>query len=152
MKLSLLISILLLCTVATSAQELRIAAASDLRYAMQDIASRFEKDTGSKVSISYGSSGNYYNLIQNGGPYDLFFSADIEYPRNLEAAGLIVPGSLYEYATGKLVLWLPQNSLLDLGKGMDVLLDSRVKKISIANPAHAPYGRAAVAAMQTAKV
>jgi molybdate transport system substrate-binding protein len=142
----------LLWTTAGSAQELRVAAASDLRYAMQEIATHFEKETGNKVSISYGSSGNYYNLIQNGGPYDLFFSADIEYPRNLEAAGLIVPGSLYEYATGKLVLWVPQNSPLDLGKGIDVLLDSRVKKIAIANPSHAPYGRAAVAAMQNARV
>jgi molybdate transport system substrate-binding protein len=142
----------LLWTIVAFAQELRVAAASDLRYAMQDIATRFEMETGSKLSISYGSSGNFYNLIQNGGPYDIFFSADIDYPRNLEAAGLIVPGSLYEYATGKLVLWVPQNSSLDLGKRMEVLLDSHVKKIAIANPAHAPYGRAAVAAMQSAKV
>jgi len=148
----LLILFALLWAIAAPAQELRVAAASDLRYAMQDIATHFEAETGSKLSISFGSSGNFYNQIQNGGPYDLYFSADIEYPRNLEAAGLILPGSLYEYATGKLVLWVPQNSPLNLEKGMDVLLDPRVKKIAIANPAHAPYGRAAISAMQAAKV
>src|SRR3954454_16189483 len=114
MRSAFLALVLLLCATAAVADELLVAAASDLRYAMQDIAARFEKETGNKVNVSFGSSGNYYNLIQNGGPYDLYFSADIEYPRKLEAAGLTVPGSLYEYATGKLVLWVPQNSPLDL--------------------------------------
>jgi molybdate transport system substrate-binding protein len=147
-----LVFILLLLTTSASADELRVAAASDLRFAMQEISARFEKETGNKVSVSYGSSGNYYNLLQNNAPYDLFFSADIDYPKKLESAGLTVPGSLYEYATGKLVLWVPQDSPLDLAKGLDVLLDPRVKKIAIANPQHAPYGRAAVAAMQSLKL
>ncbi len=144
--------LVLLVTSFASADELRIAAAADLRYAMQDIAARFEKETGHKVSISYGSSGNFFNLIQNGAPYDIYFSADLDYPKKLEAAGLIVPGSLHQYAKGRLVLWVPTTSSLDLATGLDVLLDSRVKKIAIANPEHAPYGRAAVAAMQNAKV
>lgn len=143
---------MLVWTAAAMADELVVAAASDLRYAMQEIATRFEKETGNKVSISFGSSGNFYNLIQNGGPYDVYFSADIEYPQKLEAAGLTVQGSLYEYATGKLVLWVPPKSTLNLVRGMDVLLDAQVKRIAIANPAHAPYGRAAVAAMRNAKV
>lgn len=145
------LSVLLFSTLA-AADELLVAAAADLRFAMQDIAARFEKETGNKVNVSFGSSGNFFTAIQNGAPYDLFFSADIDYPRKLEAAGLSQPGSLYEYASGKLVLWVPQNSPLDLGQGLNVLLDSRVRKIAIANPLHAPYGRAAVAAMQSAGV
>jgi molybdate transport system substrate-binding protein len=78
----------------------------------------------------------------------LFFSADIDYPKKLEAAGLIEAGSTYEYATGKVVIWVQTASGLDLSHGLSVLLDSSIRKIAIANPQHAPYGRAAVAAMQ----
>lgn len=135
-----------------SAQELSVAAAADLQFAFQDVAARFEKDTGHHVQLIFGSSGNFYTQIQNGAPFDLFFSADVDYPKKLEAAGLTEPGTLYEYATGKLVLWVPQQSPLDLTRGLPVLLDPRVKKIAIANPQHAPYGRAAVAALQHEKL
>lgn len=134
-----------------SAQDLSIAAAADLQFAFKEVAARFEKDTGSHVQLIFGSSGNFYTQIQNGAPFDLFFSADLDYPKKLEAAGLTEPGTLYEYATGKIVLWVPKESKLDLSRGLQVLLDPQVKKIAIANPQHAPYGRAAVAALQHEK-
>jgi molybdate transport system substrate-binding protein len=133
---------------AQAAGEITIAAAADLTFAFQDVVAHFEKQTGSHVKLSYGSSGNFFSQIQNGAPFDLFFSADIDFPKKLVAAGLAEPGSLYPYATGKLVLWVPNQSKLDLSRGPAVLLDPGISKIAIANPAHAPYGRAAVSAMQ----
>lgn len=143
---------LLLAASLCSGQELSVAAAADLQFAFQDVASRFEKDTGHHVQLIFGSSGNFFTQIQNGAPFDLFFSADVDYPKKLEAAGLTEPGTVYEYAAGKIVLWVPKESKLDLGRGLPLLLDPIVKKIAIANPQHAPYGRAAVAALQHEKL
>jgi molybdate transport system substrate-binding protein len=143
-----ILTLLLFATGLCSAQEITIAAASDLQFAFQDVAARFEKETGHTVNLIFGSSGNFFAQIQNGAPFDLFFSADVGYPKKLGTAGLIEPGTLYPYATGRIVLWTPNQSKLDLGLGLRVLLDPRVKKIAIANPQHAPYGRAAIAAMQ----
>jgi molybdate transport system substrate-binding protein len=142
------LALLLLSSVSSAAQGISVAAASDLQFALQDVKERFEKETGNRVQLALGSSGNFFTQIQNGAPFDLFFSADIEYPQKLEAAGLAEPGTLYQYAEGKLVMWVPKNSTLDLSLGLRLLLDPRVKKIAIANPAHAPYGRAAVAALR----
>lgn len=111
-------------------------------------ARALKKETGNTVRISYGSSGNFFSQIQNGAPYDMFFSADVQFPKKLEEAGLVEPGTLYEYATGKLVIWVPAKSTLDIKKGLKVLLDPAIGKIAVANPKHAPYGAAAVAAMQ----
>jgi molybdate transport system substrate-binding protein len=130
------------------AQEITVVAAADLQFAFQDVATRFQKDTGKSVKLIFGSSGNFFTQIQNGAPFDVFFSADIDYPKKLEAAGLAEPGTLYPYATGKLVLWAPNQSKLDLGLGLRVLLDPSIKKIALANPEHAPYGRAAAAALK----
>jgi molybdate transport system substrate-binding protein len=138
----------LLVSELSAAQEITVAAAADLQFAMQDIAARFQKDTGSPTKLIYGSSGNFFEQIQNGAPFDVFFSANLDYPKRLEAAGLTEPGSYYQYAKGKIVLWVPNESRLDLSSGMRVLLDPSVKKIAVANPLHAPYGEAAVAAMQ----
>ena len=133
--------------------DLTIAAASDLNFAFKELVVEFEKRTGHHVKLSLGSSGNFFSQIQNGAPYDLYFSADIGYPKKLEEAGHALPGSLYKYAVGRVVLWTPAHSPLELEKlGMDVLLDPSIKRIAIANPKHAPYGRAAVAAMQHFKV
>lgn len=134
------------------ADEITVAAAADLTFAFKDVTSRFEKATGNTVKLSFGSSGNFFSQIQNGAPYDLFFSADIDYPKKLAAAGLAEPGSLYEYATGKIVLWVPNASALDLKRGLEVLLDPHAAKIAIANPLHAPYGKAAVAALNHEKI
>lgn len=142
-----------LTAAAAPAQKITVAAAADLKFAMGDLAVRFEQQTGTKVNVTYGSSGNFFAQLQNGAPFDVFFSADVEYPRKLEAAGLSEPGTLYEYALGKIVLWAPRDSPLDLeSRGWHALLDSRARKIAIANPAHAPYGRAAVAALKSAGI
>jgi molybdate transport system substrate-binding protein len=129
-------------------QALRVAAASDLQAAAPDIASRFEQRTGHKVTLTFGSSGNFFTQIQNGAPFDVFLSADIEYPRQLERAGLAERGSLYQYATGRLVLWTRSDSGIDVRQGLPILADASVRRVAIANPDHAPYGRAAVAALR----
>ncbi len=134
------------------ATEIKVAAAADLTFVFKDVASQFEKQTESKIELTYGSSGNFFAQIQNGAPFDLFFSADIGYPEKLEAAGLIEPGTIYEYASGKIVIWVPNGSKLNLSRGLATLLDSGIRKIAIANPQHAPYGVAAVAAMRHAGV
>lgn len=135
-----------------AAQDLTVAAAFDLQFAMQDIAARFEKQTARTVKVVYGSSGNFFQQIQNGAPFDLFFSANLDYAKKLDAAGLAEPGTLCKYATGKIVIWLPTESKVDLKGGLQVLLDPAVGKIAIANPEHAPYGQAAVAAMKKENV
>ncbi len=134
------------------AEVITIAAASDLNFVFRELVAEYEQSTDDRVRLSLGSSGNFYAQIQNGAPFDLYFSADIAYPRKLEEAGLTVPGSLYPYAIGRIVLWAGKDSRLDLSKGLEILRESTVKKIAIANPKHAPYGRAAVAAMEQAQV
>ena len=129
-----------------------VAAAADLSYAMNEIAANFEKATGCTVRVSTGSSGNFLSQIENGAPFDVFFSADIEYPKRLEAKGLAVPGSIYLYAIGKIVLWVRNDSRLDVSKGLMALRDPSIQKVAIANPQHAPYGRAAQEALQNAGV
>lgn len=134
------------------AQDVSIAAAADLQFAMQDIAARFEKETGKKVVVSYGSSGNFFQQLQNGAPFDIFFSANLDYAKKLQDAGLTEPGSYYPYAKGKIVIWTRKESKLDLSTGVQALLNPSIGKIAIANPQHAPYGKAAVEAMQKAGV
>lgn len=132
-----------------SAKEITVAAAADLSTAMQELAAAYEKQSGVKVKLSFGASGALTQQIQNGAPFDVFFSADMDYPRQLISSGDAEAASLYRYAVGKLVLWVPADSPLDVEhRGMNVLADPQVKKIALANPQHAPYGRAAVAAMK----
>ena len=134
-------------------EDMTIAAASDLNFAFKVLVAEFEKKTGVHVKLSLGSSGNFFSQISNGAPFDLYFSADIRYPRKLEDSGYAVSGSLYPYAVGRIVVWVPSRSSLAVEKlGMETLLDPSIKKIAIANPKHAPYGRAAVAAMEHFKV
>lgn len=133
------------------ASELLIAAAADLNPALGDIGQRFETKTGIHIKLSFGASGALTQQIQNGAPFDIFFSADLDYPRQLIAQGHADGSSFYKYALGKLVLWVPKDCPLDVEhQGMNVLLDPSVKKIAIANPQHAPYGRAAVEALRHA--
>jgi molybdate transport system substrate-binding protein len=148
------LSVLALLSVVSPAraQELTVAAAADLRPALEEIAAQFQAASGVQIKPIYGSSGNFYQQIQNGAPFDFFFSANADYPKKLEAAGLTVPGSYYEYARGKIVLMVPASSALDLKRGLSLLLDPAVKKIAIADPSHAPYGQAAVAAMKAEKI
>jgi len=135
------------------AGQLRVAAAADLQFAMKDLAAKYEAKTKQSVEVIYGSSGNFFTQIQNGAPFDLFFSADAGYPAVLVEQGLADKQSLYRYALGRLALWAPAEEHLNVSeKGFQSLLDSRVSKIAIANPEHAPYGRAAVAALQKAGI
>jgi molybdate transport system substrate-binding protein len=129
-----------------------VAAAADLTDAINKIAANFQKATGCTVRVSTGSSGNFLSQIENGAPFDVFFSADIEYPRKLVAEGLAAPGSTYMYAVGKIVLWVRGDSRVDVSNGLAVLRDPSVRKVAIANPQHAPYGRAAQQALQNGGV
>ncbi len=133
----------------SAGHEITVAAAADLSAALAEVAATYEKRTGVKVKLSFGASGALTQQIQNGAPFDVFFSADMDYPRQLIAGGQAEGATLYRYALGRLVLWVPKDSPLDVEHtGMDVLLDPSVKKISIANPQHAPYGRAGTAALK----
>ncbi len=134
------------------AEVITIAAASNLNFAFREIAAEYEQASGNQVRLTFGSSGNFYAQIQNGAPFDLFFSADLEYPQKLEEASLTVPGSFYQYAIGRIVLWTGHESRIDVTKGIEALREPAVKKVAIANPKHAPYGKAAVAAMEYFKV
>ena len=136
-------------------QKLRVASAADLQFAMWELSGQFERNTGTRLDIITGSSGNFFAQIQSGAPFDLFFSADSEYPKKLEAGGFVEPGTLTEYALGRIVIWSPAGTgeNLDVAKmGWKALLDARTRKIAIANPAVAPYGRAAVSALQNAGI
>jgi molybdate transport system substrate-binding protein len=140
------------CLLAQAPKQLHIAAASDLQTALPDIVRSFERSNSARVTVSYGSSGNFYAQIQNGAPFDVFLSADVEYPRQLADAGLADPSTLQLYATGHLVVWARRDSKIDLSKGLAALSDARVRHIAIANPKYAPYGRAALAALRAANL
>ncbi len=127
---------------------LAIAAAADLQFAMKELAAEFTRQTGRPVQITFGASGNFAAQIEQGAPFDLFLSADTGYPERLVREGAVRPDSFYRYATGRLVVYVPRGSPLDFNaRGLAALLDPAVKKIAIANPRTAPYGRAAMAAL-----
>jgi len=139
----------LLCCGGIAAGQITVAAAADLNAALPELAAEYQKQTGNSVKLAFGSSGSLFSQIQNGAPFDMFFSADEEYPRQLVEAGIAERPSLYRYAVGKLVVWVPASSSLEVEQsGIKVLLDTSVKKIAIANPQHAPYGRAAETALR----
>ncbi len=131
-------------------QQITIGAAADLRFALEDVVQEFHKlHPDVKVDVSYGSSGNLFTQIDNGAPFDLFLSADIDLPRKLIENKKAVADSLFSYAVGRIVVWVPKDSPIDVEKlGIESLLTPSVRKIAIANPEHAPYGRAALAAMK----
>jgi len=133
--------------------QLSIAAAADLKFALDDLVKEFEaKNPTAKVNVTYGSSGNFFAQFQSGAPFDVFFSADAAYPRKLAEKGLAAD-DVFPYAIGQIVVWVPKNSPLDLDKlGIKALLEPSVHKIAVANPEHAPYGRAAVAALKSLNI
>lgn len=136
------------------ATEITVAAAADLKFALDELVAEFHTNQPSiQVKVTYGSSGNFYAQLQNKAPFDLYFSADIEYPRKLAEAGLALNTNVFLYAVGRIVVWTPKSSPVDVERlGIQSLLVTSVKKIAVANPQHAPYGRAAVAAMKSLKV
>ena len=132
----------------TSGQTVRVAAASDLRFAFDEILTSFRvSNPGVAVEASFGSSGNFFAQIQEGAPYDLFLSADREYVHRLVMAGQ--GEAPFSYATGRLALVVGEDSSLDPSQFKTVLFSPAVHRVAIANPAHAPYGRAAVAALRS---
>src|SRR5581483_8924890 len=118
------------------AQDLHVAAAADLSSVLPKLVAQFEAAEHCHVIVSYGSSGNFFQQLQNGAPFDVFLSADVQYPQHLAEAGLTT-GGIVEYASGRIVLWTRNSSAIDLSKGLKGLASAQ--KIAIANPAHAPY-------------
>jgi molybdate transport system substrate-binding protein len=141
----------LLITSTTRGADLVVAAAADLKFAFDEIVADFQKQhTNDMIKVTYGSSGNFFAEIDNGAPFDLFLSADVNYPKRLIERKLASEDGLFRYAIGRIVLWIRSESPLDVTKrGVEALLDPSVRKIAIANPEHAPYGRAAVAAFKS---
>jgi molybdate transport system substrate-binding protein len=139
-------------TVHGQSGDLTIAAAADLQTVFPHLVSGFERATGMTATVTFGSSGNFFAQIQNGAPYDVYFSADIDYPRRLAESGYADANTLYEYATGRIVLWTRKDSGIDVKRGLGILREARVRRIAIANPVVAPYGRAAVAALRSEKL
>ncbi len=142
------------CGAPAKPQTLSIAAAADLQFALEEVAHDFHSaHPAVDVRVVYGSSGNFYSQLQSNAPFDLFLSADVEYPRRLAREGVAEPDSLFVYAVGRIVVWVPASSQLDVaGLEMRALESDAVRHIAIANPQHAPYGRAAEAAMRSAGV
>lgn len=135
---------------ASARGEVRIAAAADLKFAFEEAIEAFgRKYPHIVVRVSYGSSGSFYAQLRNRSPFDVYFSADIDYPRNLVQEGLADPDSQFPYAIGRVVIWVPNDSPIDVVElGMEALLHPRARKIALGNPHHAPYGRAAEQAMR----
>lgn len=128
----------------------RVAAASDVQFAMADLVRAFEASHADiDVVVAYGSSGTYHAQILRQAPFDLFLSADMLYPRDLIAKGMGAKDGAFLYAIGRIVLWVRQESPIDVERlGIQALKDRRIRHVAIANPLHAPYGRAAEAAMR----
>jgi molybdate transport system substrate-binding protein len=132
-------------------KELRVAAAADLQPVMPVLSQAYEKATGVKLVVSFGSSSTLATQILDGAPTDIFLGADFIYPEKVVAAGLADAAAPTAYAKGTLVLWTRKDSGL-LPLSIERLTDPRVKTVAIANELHAPYGRAAVAALRKMKM
>jgi molybdate transport system substrate-binding protein len=146
--------LVLLVAPVTHATEITVAAAADLKFALDELVAEFHTNQPAiKVKVTYGSSGNFYAQLQNQAPFDLYFSADVAYPRKLAEAGFALDTNVFLYAVGRIAVWTPTNSPVNVNQlGIQSLLAPSVKKIAIANPKHAPYGVAAVAAMKSLQV
>lgn len=145
-RILLLILVLLFSWQTASANEIRLAVASNFTNTMETIVSRFEQQTGHQIIIAAGSTGKHYAQIINGAPFDAFFAADAERPQLLEEKDLIVAGSRFTYAIGRLVLWSPKENYIDANG--EVLVNGDYQHLAIANPKLAPYGRAAQQVLQ----
>ncbi len=130
---------------------LRIAAAADLQPVMPILSEAYEKETGTKLEVSFGSSSVLATQIMNGAPFDIFLGADFSFPEQVVAARLADENEPVAYANGTLVLWVRKDSQLQ-PLTMERLTDARVMRIAIADEFHAPYGRAAYAALRQLKL
>lgn len=149
-RLLLILCALLLPATLLPAQTrtLRIAAAADLQPVLPAFVTNFEKSSGAKVEVSYASSATLATQILNGAPYDLFLAANLAFPQKVVDAGLTVEPSPVPYAQGSLVLWA-RHGVLPQSLTMQSLIDPSVHRIAVADPVHAPYGAAAMTAMQS---
>ena len=137
--------IVMLVAPSAFAEQAIVAVAANFIPPFREIALEFEKSTGHQLQVAGGSSGNFYTQIKNGAPFDVFFSADNERPKKLEDEGLGVKDSRFTYAIGRIVLW---SANADLIKGEETLRSKQFKRLAMANPKTAPYGVAAMQALQ----
>lgn len=156
--LALLLAVLLLagCGGGPAAGErtvVRVAAAADLTFALAELEEVLaEQHPEIELAVTYGSSGTFLQQIGNGAPFDLYLSADLAYPRRLVEEGLADADDVFPYAVGRLVLWSLDDTRFDVDTGLAGLADDRVRQVAVANPEHAPYGQAALAALASAGV
>src|ERR1700745_2269765 len=139
---------------AARAETVTIAAAADLTYCIEELNRSYqEAHPGTGLKPSTGSAGNFSSQIQNGAPFDVFLSADIQYPKNLTGGGFVDPSTLTVYAIGRVVLWTTKPDTVNLDRGIEVLRErAAVKKIAIANPDHALYGGAAKSILENSGI
>lgn len=142
-----LIALMMVCLLPLSAhaEQVIVAAAANVQFTLEELKAEFTKETGIDVKAIIGSSGKLTSQIENGAPFDVFMSADMDYPKRLNSDGITI-GEPKIYAYGYLVLWTLKD--IDLSKGMAGLSDESIRKIAIASPKLAPYGRQAVNAMK----
>lgn len=145
-KLPLILLAMTMISMPLAAQEISIAVAANFTDATRDIVPLFEKATGHKVRVSFGSTGKLYSQIENGAPFEVFLAADSKRPQKAEAEGLAIKGSRFTYAMGKLVLWSLQSGRFDNAETW--LNKANFAHLAIANPKTAPYGLAAQQVME----
>ncbi len=148
-SLQLAPAMLLLAVSGAKAAQINVAVAANFTEPAKEIAAAFKRKTGHEAVLSFGASGQFYTQITQGAPFQVFLSADDARPRKLVEDGLAVPGSRFTYAIGKLVLWSRTPGLV---KGEETLREGDFAKLSICNPAAAPYGLAAVEAMKSLRL
>jgi molybdate transport system substrate-binding protein len=134
--------------VTAGENRLTVAAASDLAFAFKELSSRYERETGTEIVISFGSTGQLTQQIENGAPFDIFFAADRRHIERLKEKGFTIPGTEKSYAQGRIVLAVNMKEGVNITK-IDDLLNPSVRRIAIANPDHAPYGIAAKEALMS---
>lgn len=152
MRLFKILSVLicLLGAANAHAEKILVAAAADLKFAMDDVVSEFRKaNPDAQVDVAYGSSGKFFAQLQQAAPFDIFFSADISLPQELQKMGLTA-SEVKPYAIGRIVLW---SSTMDATKmNLSSLTDPKITRIAIANPKHAPYGKRAEEALKSSGI
>jgi len=142
----LLLVITMTLPMVTMAGEVSVAVASNFTAPMKIIAQAFERETGHKAILSFGSTGQFYAQIKNGAPFAVLLAADDETPARLEREGVAVPGTRFTYATGKIVLWSKKADLVDTNG--EILKTGKFDKLALANPKLAPYGAAAMQVLE----
>lgn len=139
--------LLFLSPAASRCDEIRVAAASNFRDALEEISAEFEKQSTHDVVLIFGATGKHYAQVVHGAPFDVFFAADTARPKRLEEEGLAIPGTRFTYAIGRLALWSTNEDLVD-PEGL-VIRQGKYRHLAIANPELAPYGRAAKETLQS---